>query len=69
MVCSSYTLGVHEYPMKYTPVPDCILKQDKYYQARTAWGIQGGRRQLPAARHHGVELLGLAGPGDTLGSP
>jgi hypothetical protein len=60
--------GIHEYPMKYMPVHDFILKQDKYYQARTAWDIQGGGRLPQAARQHGVEGLGMAGPDETLGS-
>jgi hypothetical protein len=37
-------------------------------QARTACGIQGGRRRPQAAHPAGVKGSGMAGPGGTLGS-
>jgi hypothetical protein len=64
-----HTIGLHHEQSRVDR--DDALKIAYRLQARTAWGIQGGRRRsqvVRVARPHGVEGLGMASPGETIGS-
>jgi hypothetical protein len=60
-------VGVAEAGRRENSDLECVIKGE--LQARTGKGIPGGRRWPQAARPQGLEGSGMAGPGETLGSP